>query len=101
MRKRGRTDANQPATVAALRKIGATVAITSSLGGGFPDLVVGYHRLTVMVELKDGDRPPSARRLTVDERDFHHGWTGGPLIVAESPEDAVLKVISAAEGVTR
>ena len=42
MRQDARKDANQTQIVDALRGVGATVAITSMLGHGFPDLVVGY-----------------------------------------------------------
>ena len=42
MRLRAKTDVNQKAVVEQLRAIGATVAITSQLGKGFPDIVVGY-----------------------------------------------------------
>lgn len=72
MRARGRVDANQNEVVAALRAVGCNVAITSSLGSGFVDLVVfrpatGLLRL---IELKDGSKPPSKQKLTPDEVEF-------------------------------
>jgi hypothetical protein len=70
-------DANQNEVVAALRRIpGCSVAITSMVGQGFPDLVVGYKGRNYLIELKDGSKPPSARKLTPDEERFHQKWTG-------------------------
>ena len=66
----GRTDANQPQVVKALRDAGATVAITSMVGDGFPDLVVGFRGETLLIEVKDGSKPKSEQALTPDEEDF-------------------------------
>jgi hypothetical protein len=78
-----RTDANQPEIIAAFRKLGCTVAITSSLGNGFPDLVVGKPKLAkvVLVEVKDEAKPPSARELTDAEKDFRDAWAGAYAVV--------------------
>lgn len=76
-----RTDANQTAIVSAFRKLGATVAITSALGRGFPDLVVGYRRRNFLVEIKDGTKPPSAQKLTPDEAAWHEKWRGQITII--------------------
>ena len=77
MRRSARIDANQNAIVAALRDIpGVTVAITSALGSGFPDIVVGFAGRNYLIELKDGSKPPSKRALTDDEYDFFVTWRG-------------------------
>jgi hypothetical protein len=76
-----RTDANQTAIVSAFRKCGASVAITSALGKGFPDLVVGYRRRNFLVEIKDGSKPPSAQKLTPDETKWHDAWRGQITII--------------------
>ena len=94
MRRAARTDANQKAIVAALRKAGFSVAITSQLGNGFPDLVVsGRHwarggTWTMLMEVKDGSKAPSERRLTAAEMRFAADWQGEYTIV-ESPEEAL------------
>jgi hypothetical protein len=82
MRKRGRTDANQTKVVEHLRRAGLSVAITSMVGNGFPDLVVagrgklpGWSR-TILVELKDPDQPTSKRKLTGAEIKFIDTWQG-------------------------
>jgi|TARA_R110002110_G_scaffold344363_2_gene554318 hypothetical protein len=51
----------------ALRRAGWAVHDTSRLGGGFPDLVAGRDGRVVLIEVKDGAKPPSAKRLTPAE----------------------------------
>ncbi len=67
MIRNARVDRNQPEIVKALRKAGAVVKITSQLKDAF-DLLVGHRGRLMMVEVKDGDKPPSARRLTPGEQ---------------------------------
>ncbi len=85
-----RIDANQPEAVTYLRSAGYSVFITATVGGGFPDLVCTHTEdrwFTALVEIKDGKRPPSARKLTVPEQAFHNIWPG-TCITALSGEDA-------------
>jgi hypothetical protein len=82
-----RIDANQGSVVSYLRALGWSVFITSPLGRGFPDLVVGCPGFAAVVEVKDGDKVPSKRQLTPDEKTFREMWQG-PYVIAESPEDA-------------
>ena len=93
MRRANKIDANQNDIVAALRKAGATVRIISQ-GEGIPDLLVGFRGETALLEVKDGDKPPSARKLTTAEQKFFDEWTGGAWVVVESVEDA-LEVLEA------
>jgi Holliday junction resolvase len=95
MRRAARTDANQNDIVEALRDVGATVAITSGLGSGFPDIVVGFREVNYLIEIKDGSKPPSKRRLTPDEQDFHDLWRGSVHIANDT--DEALKIIGAIE----
>lgn len=76
MRKRGRVDSNQKQLVKELRGIGCSVAITSNLGSGFPDIVVGYRGVNYLLEIKDPNKPPSQRKLTQDEIEFQDKWKG-------------------------
>ena len=71
-----RVDGNQADIVRALRIVGCNVAITSALGDGFPDIVVGYRGTIYMVEIKDGTLPHSGRKLTTAEENFHERWAG-------------------------
>jgi Holliday junction resolvase len=83
-----RIDANQNEIVDALRKCGATVRVITQ-GDGIPDLLVGYNGETILMEVKDGQKVPSARKLTEAEQDFFNKWTGGLLVVVNSVEEAL------------
>lgn len=71
-----RVDKNQNEIIKGLMKIGCTVADTSRAGEGFPDLVCGYRGKNFMIECKDGNKPPSARKLTPAQIRFHEKWKG-------------------------
>lgn len=91
MRRAARVDANQERIVKLYRKAGFSVAITSALGQGFPDIVVGKHGHNVLIEIKDGKQPLSKQRLTEDEARFHSKWRGDIRIIKS--EDDVLNHI--------
>lgn len=86
-RRAAKVDANQAEVVEALRRMGATVEITSGAHDGFPDIVVGLGGVTVLVEVKDGSLPPSARRLTAAQQRVHGRFTGA-IVVVETLDDA-------------
>jgi hypothetical protein len=92
MRKRARIDANQPEIVKALRSIGCSVLPIHQLGDGAPDLLVGRRGKNILLEIKDGDKPPSERKLTPDEQDFLAAWCGQYSIV-ETVQQAIDAVI--------
>lgn len=89
MRRAAKVDRNQPEIVDALRKVGASVAITSAVGCGYPDLNVGYRGRTILMEVKDGELVPSARQLTPDQRVFHANWHGAPVVVVNNVKEAL------------
>ncbi len=66
-----RTDSNQASIVKALRKMGFTVFISSGVGNGFPDIVVGAYCKNWLFEIKDGGKAKSLQRLTNAENLFH------------------------------
>jgi len=88
MRRANRVDANQEQIVSALRACGATVRAVT-MGDGIPDLLVGYRGYTLLLEVKDGNKPPSARALTLAEQKFFDEWTGGLLAVVNDVEEAL------------
>jgi hypothetical protein len=72
-----RVDRNQPEIVAGLRRLpGCSVHVTSTVADGFPDLVVGYKDRNYLFEIKDPEKPPSARILTPAQTKFVAGWRG-------------------------
>lgn len=85
-------DANQDQIVTALRAAGATVQSLAGVGKGVPDLLVGYQGQTLLMEVKDGNKSPSARFLTEDQLRWHQNWLGGALAVVDGP-DAALRMI--------
>lgn len=86
-----RTDANQKEIVAAFRKLGCSVVTTSSLRNGVPDICVGLNGWNVWIEIKDGAKRPSERKLTEDEQRWHANWRGWVEVV-ESVDDVVALV---------
>lgn len=86
-----RVDANQSAIVAALRKIGASVQTLNAVKHGCPDLLVGFRGQNLLLEVKDGRKPPSARKLTQDENEWFADWRGCVYVVY-SEIDAVTLV---------
>lgn len=93
MRKSARVDANQTAIVDALRAVGASVQSLAMVGRGVPDLLVGWRGSNLLLEVKDGDKPRSARRLTPDETTWHESWRGQVATVASI--DEALEVLGA------
>jgi len=93
MRRAPKRDGNEAAIIAALRAVGASV--TQLDGVGVPDLVVGWRGKTHLLEVKDGGKPPSHRRLTPAQREWHAAWRGGSLVVV-ADIDAALAAIGAA-----
>ena len=80
-----RTDASQQDIVKALRQVGAYVDTRGPL-----DLLVGHNGRWLVVEVKDGAKSPSQRKLTRDEIDFIlNVQNKAPIHVVQSVEDAL------------
>lgn len=91
MRRAARIDDNQREIVEALRRAGASVESLAPMGKGVPDLLVGVKRNNYLLEVKDGSKRPSARRLTPDEQVWQARW-GGQVVTVESVEEALQAV---------
>ena len=87
-----RVDSNHAKIARGLIAIGCLVHDTSAAGGGFPDLVVGFRGRIFLIEIKDGDKPPSARQLTTDQAHFHKRWRG--LVHVVTSLDEAIKVVT-------
>lgn len=81
MRRAASVDANQSQLVQAARRLGASVQPLHRVGQGCPDLLIGFRGLNFVIEVKDGDKIPSQRRLTPDEQRWHDGWCGQVCVV--------------------
>ncbi len=88
MRKASNVDTVQPEIVKALRQIGASVMVLSSVGKGCPDLCVGFHGHTMLMECKTG-----ADQLNAVQREWHQKWAGH-VVVVRTPAEAQLAAIN-------
>ena len=87
MRRAARTDRNHASIRDGLRRIpGVTVADTSGAGDGFPDIVAGYAGINTLLEIKDGSKPPSHRRLKPAQVAFRDSWRGQYAVVTTLDE---------------
>jgi len=82
-----RVDANQPIIVKIFRKLGWYVLIISQLKNCC-DIIVSKHGRTIAIEIKDGSKPPSQRKLTSGESKFKDEWQGEYMII-ETIEDVL------------
>ena len=74
-----KVDDNQAAIVKALRKAGCNVLSLAAVGNGCPDLLVCIPGVweadvIVMLEIKDGEKSASRRKLTPHQKRFHEDW---------------------------
>ena len=95
MRRAAKVDANHQAIVACFKACGARVLSLAGLGDGVPDLLVEKGGRLILVEVKDGAKPPSARKLTPDQEKWHAEWSGAPVYVVEDIEQAVGVLVKA------
>ena len=89
-----RVDANHKEVSDAFKKFGCSVLSISTLKN-CGDLVVAKNLKTVVIEVKDGSKPPSARKLTTGEAEFSGKWKGIYVIVKDLSD--VIAVVRALE----
>jgi hypothetical protein len=89
VRRSAKVDDNQGEIDAALRAMGWRVWPTHQLGKGFPDRIAIKAGRVVFIEVKDGKKKPSARKLTPAERVAHDEFAafGVHVHVIEKVED--------------
>lgn len=95
MFRAARVDSNQSEVTKALRKIGCSVQLLHSVGKGCPDILVGYKGNNYLLEIKDGEKPESARKLTAEQTIWHFDWKGQVAVVT-SPQEAIDKILQMA-----
>lgn len=91
MRYAARVDDNHADIVKSLQRIGVYVVDCSHVGEGFPDLMCFYRARVTLIEIKDGEKPPSRRKLTPAQTIFHAEVMakGCKVHVVESVDDAI------------
>ena len=88
MRRQAKADENQPAIVKAFRDFGCSVQHLHTIGKGCPDVLIGKGGQNFLIEIKNGKKHPSKKRLTKDEAKWHENWRG-QVCVIESPLHAI------------
>lgn len=89
MRYGAKKDANHHEVVAALEKAGASVLDMSAIGGGFPDLIVGFRNLTLLMEIKNPKTAYGRRGFNKNQVRWQESWRGGPVALVDGPEAAL------------
>lgn len=92
MRRAAKVDSNQVEIVNCLRQLGCSVAVTSTIGKGFPDLVVGIAGKTCLVEVK-----AKKGTYTPDQLAFMASWKGN-FYTLRTREDCVAFVNTQIQG---
>jgi hypothetical protein len=99
-RRANRTDSNHTEIMEALKRAGIKPFSLAAVGDGCGDILAGFRGVNVLLEVKDGNKPPSARKLTAAEEEFHATWPG-QIAVVSNPEAAVLVVLGHAKAMGR
>lgn len=90
MRRAARRDENHAEVKAVFESLDCSVLDVAGIPCGF-DLIVGYKTQAIAVEVKDGEKPPSARKLTENEFSAHLNWRG-PKAIVKNNDEALLVV---------
>jgi len=77
VRRAARTDANLTEIVNALRSMGVSVHVTN----GAWDITLGFGGIVFLAEIKDGSKPPSARKYTKAQLEFRNTFTGAVRLI--------------------
>jgi hypothetical protein len=90
LRRAAKKDDNHVEIVAAFRAIGAFVFDVAQLKNAC-DIIIVYHGRTLAVEIKDGSKVASKRRMTPGEAEFKQSWelAGGEHKIIETVEDVM------------
>jgi hypothetical protein len=94
-----KVDDNHADLVRLWRDMGAVVLPLASVGDGVPDVLVGWRCAWIAVEIKDGSKPPSRRKLTPAQVLLHGEIkrAGLPLAIVTN-EDEALAILGARRG---
>jgi len=90
-RRAARVDNNMDAIASCFRAAGFSVCSLAMVGGGVPDLLLGFGGTNVLIEVKDSEQPLSKRRFTAAQKKWHAEWKGRAHVV-ETVEQALLLI---------
>jgi hypothetical protein len=97
MRRAARVDSNQALIIEAFRALGCRVLPLFRVGGDCPDILIDVpgHGLA-LVEVKDGSKPPSKRKLSNGQAEFAQVWSN--VFKVETIEQAHKLVVTLRKG---
>lgn len=84
-----RVDGNQKEIVDALRAAGADVIDLSGVGGGVPDLIVGYGGRNFLMEVKNPKTRYGRRGLNKNQKAWWADWKGEWPMIVTTPSEAL------------
>lgn len=87
MRLAARKDANQSEIVKGLRIVGVKVYVLNN--PDIPDLLTGFRGKLRLIEIKDGAKYPSQRKLRKGQQAFFSEWQDYPICVVSSLAEAL------------
>lgn len=91
--RQGRKDANHATIAAALRRCGASVVDLHAVGGGVPDLLVGFRgNITLLMEVKVGDKATHDSRVRERQAAFAESWRGWPVVTVRNEAEALTAI---------
>lgn len=79
---RHRADKNQQKIIDELRELGVSVLVLSQVGGGCPDLLIGFRGKNYLIEVKT-----PVGKLRPKQTEFIFNWHGRPVLVARSLDE--------------
>lgn len=80
-----RVDANQSEIVQVFKQLGCSVFDTSRVAGGFPDLLIGKNKKTVLVEIKSSEKA----KFTTAQELFMMTWRGSTVVRINDVDSAI------------
>lgn len=83
-----RVDRNHGEIKKCFEYLGYSVSDVFQLKTGIGDIIVGKYDKNYLIEIKDGEKPPSQKKLTPTEHKFKDSWKGQHDII-ESIEDVL------------
>jgi len=87
--RRAKRDGNHTAIVRALLDAGRSVQDLSAVGGGCPDLLVGFAGRCVLLEIKCSRKEGGSDRVSANQVLWHRAWRGTPVVVVRSVAEAL------------
>jgi hypothetical protein len=92
LRRSGRKDKNHNSIISGLKYAGAAIIDLSSMGYGIPDILVSYHNVLYLMEIKNPDNAYGRRGMNKNQKQWAERWRGKKPEVVRSIDDA-LKII--------